>query len=233
MSASKLAESVVDEKIQNGEMFTAHDVTLEIRSRGHRVKHEEVRDAVHDYHSRGGMGVAYVRTIIDTPQGNPWLYHRTVDDPSNYNNVRNQPVIIPTTPTNQNNDGGAVSSPVNVLSSVSAFVQGLKKNLSGPKQKPTHTTGRKTDARKTLSIPSPLVRTAGFKISQNVYAVASNDGVDIVANIPPAGAVYSQYTVDRHSQIRVTQGFLRRAGIAGTEFDVEGDASSVKVKLHK
>lgn len=231
MSVSKLAETVVDEKVQNGEMFTAHDVTLEVRSRGHKVNHEEIRDAVHDYHSRGGMGVAYIRTVIQTPKGNPWLYHRSVDDPNSYGNIRtsNQQVTIPTHNNNGSDNNTVISAPVNVLSSVAALF-GKKPT---PRQNASTLSARKTDARKTLSIPSPLVRGANFKIAQQVYAVASSDGLDIVAQAPPSGAVYSSYTVDRNSQVRITQATLRRAGIAGTEFDVEGDSSSVKVKLHK
>jgi len=66
-------ETVVDEKVQAGELFTAHDVTIEVRSRGHRTGHGEVRDAVHDYYGRGGLGVAYTRTNISVLGGNPYL----------------------------------------------------------------------------------------------------------------------------------------------------------------
>jgi plasmid stability protein len=87
-SLISIIEAVVDEKVKAGEMFTAHDVTLEVRKRGHRADHNEVRDAVHDYYARGGLGVAYTRTNISVPGGQPLLYHRTVDDPSTYLNIR-------------------------------------------------------------------------------------------------------------------------------------------------
>jgi len=83
-----VVEAVVDEKVQAGEMFTAHDITLEVRNRGHQAGHNEVRDAVHDYYGRGGLGVAYTRTNISVPGGQPLLYHRSVDDPSTYGNIR-------------------------------------------------------------------------------------------------------------------------------------------------
>jgi len=87
-SLISVVEAVVNEKVQAGEMFTAHDVTLEVRKRGHRADHNEVRDAVHAYYGRGGFGVGYTRTNISVPGGQPLLYHRTVDDPSTYSNIR-------------------------------------------------------------------------------------------------------------------------------------------------
>ena len=84
-----VVEQVCDEQVHNGGMFTAHDITLEVRNRGHRVGHHEVRDAVHDYFARGGLGVAYTRTTISVPAGGtPFLYHRTADDPAAYANIR-------------------------------------------------------------------------------------------------------------------------------------------------
>lgn len=89
-----VVEQVCNDQVQNGGMFTAHDITLEVRNRGHRVGHNEVRDAVHDYYTRGGLGIAYTRTSITVPAGGtPFLYHRTVDDASTYGNIRGQGMI--------------------------------------------------------------------------------------------------------------------------------------------
>lgn len=107
-----VVEAVVDEKVGNGDMFTAHDVTLEVRNRGHRAGHNEVRDAVHDYYSRGGLGVAYTRTNISVPGGQPFLYHRGADDPSTYGNIRGgggalaspSPATIPVPPVGKSGD---------------------------------------------------------------------------------------------------------------------------------
>jgi len=137
-----VVETVVDEKVQAGELFTAHDVTLEVRQRGHRAGHGEVRDAVHDYYGRGGLGVAYSRTIISVPGGNPYLYHRGADDPSVYQNIRGggnisvpnpNPATISVPPFGQSGDGDddgdddgdgqAVNIPSNLLGSLSSVPQ--------------------------------------------------------------------------------------------------------------
>lgn len=257
-----VVETVVDEKVQAGELFTAHDVTLEVRSRGHRAGHGEVRDAVHDYYGRGGLGVAYTRTNITVPGGNPYLYHRGADDPATYSNVRGggtvkvpSPATIPVPPVGQSgddddddDDGQAVTIPPSLLGSLSSVV-GTTPSVAGiavsgvngharnsatrTSNKPGNTKARTVDGRGTLSIPAPIIRQLGFKPRQKVYAVAATNGVDIVATQPPASAVYGTYTVDDHEQVRLTQALLQRAGIAGNQYDVEQSNNKVVVKLSK
>lgn len=260
-----VVEAVVDEKVQSGGMFTAHDITLEVRSRGHRAGHNEVRDAVHDYYSRGGLGVDYTRTNISVPGGQPFLYHRQADDPSTYGNIRGggtvnvpNPATIAVPPAGQSgtddddddddDDNQAVSIPPSLLGSLSSISQPAVGGVAvSPAVAPTNharngarsankagaTTARAVDGRGTLSIPAPVVRQAGFKVGQKVYAVASTQGVQITAAQPPASSVFGKYTVDTHEQVRVTQSLLQRAGIGGTQYDVEQNNDTVKVKLHK
>lgn len=261
-------ETVVDEKVQAGDMFTAHDVTLEVRKRGHRAGHGEVRDAVHDYYGRGGLGVAYSRTPISVPGGNPFLYHRGVDDPSTYQNIRGggsninvpAPSTITVPPVGQSGDdddddeilgptngiGQAVTIPSNLLGSLTSVPQNsvagiavsgvnghARNSATRTSNKPGNTKARTVDGRGTLSIPAPIIRQLGFKPRQTVYAVAATNGVNIVATKPPASAVYGTYTVDDHEQVRLTQALLQRAGIAGTQYDVEQSSDKVVVKLSK
>ncbi len=80
-----LVQRIVYEKVTAGAMFTAFDVTQEARSRGAVVRHQEVRDIVHNLHTTGAMGAAYKRTPIDVGAGiKPFLYHRYTDDPKTY-----------------------------------------------------------------------------------------------------------------------------------------------------
>lgn len=236
----KVIETVISEKTNANEMFTAHDITLEVRNRGHRVSHSNVRDIVHDNYQRGNMGVAYTRTPITVPSGEtPFLYHRSADDPSAYSNIRNDntqqssapntTITIPSLNDNDNDDN--------------------EEEDDNNKTQRNVLIGRKTDARGTLSIPSAEVRKLGVSVGDKVYAVIINNGIKIVKENRSLvhDVIFSdsnQYTVDYHGQVRITQSFLKKAGIGGDSFDISFDDSSTQqitgtmpskilVKLHK
>lgn len=228
-----VVESVVDEKVLAGELFTAHDITLEIRQRGHRAGHGEIRDAVHDYYARGGLGVAYSRTIISiSGNGNPFLYHRGADDPSTYQNIRGNNIAVPNFSSIQNDDDDDDDDDVQAVAIPPSLLSGLSDVPDVPVNNQV-IKSRIVDGRGTLSIPAPIIRQLGFKPRQKVYAVVVTDGVDVVATQPPADVLYRRYTVDDHQQVRLTQSLLQRAGIAGKQYDVEQLNNKVVVKLSK
>jgi retron-type reverse transcriptase len=81
----QLIDQIVQEKVQAGAMFTAYDITLEARQRGTQVRHQDVRDLVHESYEQGRLGAAYDRTLIDVgAPTQPFLYHRFADDPTSY-----------------------------------------------------------------------------------------------------------------------------------------------------
>ncbi|MCI0455946.1 MAG: reverse transcriptase family protein [Gemmataceae bacterium] len=84
-ATQRLVDQIVQEKIQAGAMFTAYDITLEARRRGGTVRHQDVRDLVHEFYEQGRLGAAYNRTLIDVgAPTRPFLYHRFSDDPNSY-----------------------------------------------------------------------------------------------------------------------------------------------------
>jgi hypothetical protein len=248
-----VVEQVVNDKVQQGEMFTAHDVTLEVRGRGHRAGHAEIRTAVHDYFQRGGMGVAYTRSTITVPGGTPFLYHRLVDDPSTFANIRGLNTNVPTSATiavpppsaivndgddededeDEDEDDGdsglGINLPPNLLGNLSVAgvaVQpavGVQKAASN---KPGQVNSRQVDDRGTLSIPTNLVRGAGLRTYQKVYAFSNGSGTLVVDATKPAAGVVHEYTVDSHDQVRVTQKCLQDAGIPGKSYNLELNANS-------
>lgn len=227
MSLSKIVEKVVDEKVQLGDMFTAHDVTLEVRNRGHRASHGDVRDFVHDYYNRGGLGIAYTRINITVPGGGtPFLYYRTVDDPANYKDIRGASTLTPVV------NSSIVSVPSSQVVIPPALLNGNTPVNVKKSAKPGLSKFRPVDNRGTLSIPTKIIRQL-FTVGQKVFAVANSDGVNIVADQPANSTVFGKYTVDAHTQVRITQSLLNRAGIGGTEYDVEQGVDRVVVKLAK
>jgi hypothetical protein len=247
-----VVEQVCDDQVHNGGMFTAHDITLEVRNRGHRVGHHEVRDAVHDYYSRGGLGVAYTRTTISVPSGGtPFLYHRTADDPATYGNIRGvgmvpnpsvntisvpPPSSVSSTASDDEDEDDEDDVPPSALglgsvAGVAVATRPAKQHKSKSANK-NKLVGRTVDGRATLSLPSPLVRAAGFNPGDKVYATGVPDGVEVTLH-PTSAALCRKYTVDNHGHIRLTQGLLKRAGIPGGTYDVAGDNTKITVKLHK
>jgi len=238
-------ESVVNDKTQAGALFTAHDITLEIRKRGHKAPHNDVRDAVHDYYDRGGMGVAYTRSTIIVPLGGtPFLYHRLVDDPSGYSDIRGQgQVPNPSTPTiavpnpssitntsddEDDEDDSSIPVPPSMVTTVRG-VSGKKSRM----QNFLRVSGRTVDGRKTLSVPTTLVRRVGFKPGDVLWACGYGNRIEITKQSPGHQAqTHTKYTVDSCGQIRITQYSLKRAGIGGNSYDLDTETNKIVVKLH-
>jgi hypothetical protein len=82
----QLIEEVVEEKVRAGEMFTAFDVSLEVKKRGGTDRHRHMKRYVHAYHGRGLMGTDYARTLIPIPgaRAQAYLYYPKSADPAGY-----------------------------------------------------------------------------------------------------------------------------------------------------
>ena len=80
-------ERVLERRIEGGEMFTAWEITQQVRAEsGMRVPHDLVRQVVHGLFDVGGMGADYTRTLshVNGNHGPAWVYHRLRDNPENY-----------------------------------------------------------------------------------------------------------------------------------------------------
>jgi hypothetical protein len=72
-------------RLRFGEMFTAWDVTREVRDRI-GLPHRLLKQIVHALFVDGWMGEGYTRTLCDVggDRGPAWVYHREGDDPACY-----------------------------------------------------------------------------------------------------------------------------------------------------
>jgi len=70
----------------NGEgLFTAFDITREIRSDGTRCRHKNVRQIVHDTYNNGEMADNYIRSLIFVDSSHQaFVYHPDDVDPNVY-----------------------------------------------------------------------------------------------------------------------------------------------------
>ena len=87
ISVATEVATVVDEFVQEGEMFSAFDVTRALRDRlpNENVRHVGVKTEVHNIFTNGDMTI-YQREQVDVgTRINPFIYHLPHEDPEDYN----------------------------------------------------------------------------------------------------------------------------------------------------
>lgn len=77
-------KEIIADKISNDIMFTAFDITKELRKNGHKVRHSNIRNIVHGLFYNGDI-TGYTRTITEVNGERPFVYHPISSDASNYN----------------------------------------------------------------------------------------------------------------------------------------------------
>jgi hypothetical protein len=222
----QLTEQVILEKAQSGELFTAYDVTKEVRrrvGRGTNIPHNDVKQEVHTFFATGQMGTDYTRTLANLPGVNPqpWIYHRTTDDPNTYGgNLLPAPVVIAGAGRDDTTDDG-----VNVTADgVNATDDGVNVTADGV---------YKVDARETLCLPKSLLQDAGLVSGDTAQVYANPLAGTLIVAKQSDNLLYtptlSTYKVDMYGNVRVTQHTLQRAGCGGKEYKIEGDTTKLVV----
>jgi len=76
---------IIDDKVGQGQMFTAYDITKELRSSGTRTYHRNTKEIVHALFLKGNMQ-GYTRSLVSVPNApiKPFLYHPMGSDISTY-----------------------------------------------------------------------------------------------------------------------------------------------------
>lgn len=186
-----LIHEVIDQKVENNEMFTAFDISKQVQTLQKErnlpfERHSLMKDDIHQV-MKHWLSEHYEKTTIDVGEHiRPILYYPQNADPTTYVNQNHIDVVQ-----------------VNV-----------------PVQQPQlAVTNYHPDARGTLCVPAELVRGVLFNVGETVYTMAGNDGhgraiVEIVRQIPAGQESLAAYTVDDYSNIRVTRPTLIKAGLA-------------------
>jgi hypothetical protein len=104
---------VMDRFAVEGFLFTALDVSNQVKQSLPGVRHREVAPIVRDLFDDGVMGQSYVQTLIDVrlPDGQTtqaFLYHLEEDDPDDYAGTQRQLRAIPPVPVQQLIQGGVL-----------------------------------------------------------------------------------------------------------------------------
>lgn len=214
-------EEVVSENVNADKMFTAWDVTVEVRKRSKdRVQHYEVKREVHKLFDNGCMS-GYNRVLANLPGINPqpFLYFPPSCDPTTYTGKPAAPAA-------------AVALPA-PTSSMTALDDGTDVGGDGSVVYKFDTTDR-------LCVPNRLVRQLGLK---------AGDEVEVVCTVPPGNEVVvvqkgspsivgkglspvATYVVDSYDNVRITRGALNKIGLSAVAFEIDGDGNEIKVKKY-
>jgi len=228
----QLINTVVDQKIANGELFTAYDISKcvqdEEKAQGLPfTRHLEIKHDVHsaiDPHLLDNSGT-YVRTLIPVATPRPWLYHPQGADPMSY---------IPfgqTKPIGQHPQAADPST---------CYIPAPQTKLlpSGVMQPSLSDDGddsfanRSPDARGTLCVPSQLLHEAGILPGSKVVVVAETQGakaVLVVRKQTGSDTGLTEYTVDSYGNVRMTAFTLIQGKLPGPTYSFEGKDTEVYV----
>lgn len=96
-----VTRAVLEDFVEQGFMFTALDVSNEVKARLDNVRHREISPLVRELFDKGALGGAYTRTLIDVLAGGhtvqAYLYYDEDDDPEDYDgSLREQKARPPT-----------------------------------------------------------------------------------------------------------------------------------------
>jgi hypothetical protein len=217
VALAQLIEKTALQKVQNGEIFTAHDITRAVRQQtATRVGHNDVRSEVHSLFSRGMMP-NYTRTLATFPGVNPqpWIYHPFTADVSQF---QSKIVVQPTqTIASVSNDDDQEDDDHD---------DAVNKTANG---------FYRVDARQTLCVPNRLLRKISLTPGQEAAVCADYQNNQLLVVNPQNTGPHqhlSTYTVDSYGNVRITQATLQRGGHPGTEYEIDGDSSRVTIKKH-
>ena len=229
-------QDVTTDWVNDGRMFTAFEVSLEVQKRvraegGQPERHRHMKTAIHqemDQYLQTGL---YGQNLQDVGAPDPaFVYHPPGEDPANYTPLSrkdDQQKPTPATP--------AQPQPVAASSTPNIGLAAVDDDDDGDQ---TDSVGRKPDQRGTLTVPNYMLRAAGFQPKDVAYVTRRNDsGTDVLVLSKRATTQpVTTYTVDYASNVRVTAKVLGECNIGGpgvVTYDFDGTSDEVVVKKHQ
>jgi len=244
-STQSVIDSIVDNKVQSGELFTAFDVSLEVQSDlkssgtfdSDIHRHRSIKNDVHKSIDRYLKNAQYNRKLCDV--GAPtdaFVYFPQGFDPLTYVALsRNDtpvpdPFVIITAPAVASNTlayPGVITS-ANVDKVIAIGSDGGSDDAGD---------GRKPDARGTVCVPNYLLRNAGFSPLDVVAVFSGKDdlGNDCLVigkqvQVPSGVTPLTHYTVDSNCNVRITNSVFLTSGNVSKSYDFDGNSTFVFVK---
>lgn len=220
---------VLTEWMVAGRQFTCFDITRELRARKHNVDHQATREIVHSLHglkigpfahktngseydrytksfmtSSGHSDTAEVyKRVIDTAPYNP-------DQHLKHGSVAMRP------------DGGFTFTISPVTSTTTVTTQ------AAPKVKKQKTYG--TDGRGRVCVRADLLKRLGVDQTSVVFLYKKDGGILICRTPKPLLNYIGKLHIDKDSNVRISKGIQRRAGIDSDEFTMNLTPDGILLK---
>ena len=192
-----IIRNIISQKVQNGEMFTAYDITLLVRATGELAKHSQVKNIVHDLMRNDNVGITYASSLrtfalaafpavvyfplgADVSNYDPNAVKKALAQVPNTTSTLTQPVVTTTT---------TVSGSNNVPTTVGAAVNGNFTNKTV-----------KVGSGNRVRVPAESIRKLGLKSGDKAYVSADGDNITISA-AQPVGKTAKAYTVDEYDNL--------------------------------
>lgn len=212
---------VVADWVSGGKMFTAFEVSLEVKKRGGHERHRNMREFVHETIFRLGIERGdYTRTLMDV--GAPeqaWVYHTIDANPYDY--VPLDRAGMDAVPAHARPRG--VRNPMR-----------LTPGLASPFAIPPGAHG--TDQRGRVCVPVGLLSQLGVGPGQrvNVLCDPANEQALVTKDSGSGqGNPDTSYTVEPDGNVRISQGTLEKAGLDGMQcYRVEGNDTVISVRKY-
>lgn len=185
-----IIRNIVSSKVQNGEMFTAYDITLLVRATGEFAKHPQVKSIVHDImrsdhaydSSLRAFALAAFPAVVYFPLG---------ADVSTYdpNAVRKSLAQVPSTTSGGTTTAAIVSGNTNAPTTVGAAV-----NANFTNKIINVGSGNR------VRVPAEAIRKLGLSSGDKAYVSIDGNNITISA-AQPVGKSAKAYTVDEYDNL--------------------------------
>jgi hypothetical protein len=204
-------EQIVNDKVNNREMFTALDITRAAQGQGIQARHRDLKNDIHGI-LRNVVGNVYSRTLIQIAgvTEKPMLYYPAGTDPDTY-----------VSPAAQGQTATATAT-------ATPSTAHLQTAPTFPKAKVPGASNR--DRRGRIWIPSRFLSGIGAATGDEVAVAITQGSLKVAKSADPTLVNYF-YTVDRHGNIAISATAFQKAGIDNSTsgYKINGSASQIEV----
>ena len=227
------AQQVASSMVSGKTMFTAFDVTKKVRQlvgRNVNVRHDVVRDTIHQMFQHGVMGADYTRTSLPVGDNGEvaFVYHHYTDDANDYLKIINvpattaaanpaipatvqQPAPLPASAAAAHDAGKtmvaltapSVAAVAAAPATTTPQVASQPAKAASTSNRQTSLTGRGLDKFGRLRVPTKSLADAGFRAGDVAYVVTDANGAMTFHRSKPSAGNVKTYLVDCYTNIRM------------------------------